>query len=64
MSLRRSSVLSVKPTPPKNLRQVETLQVFGVKATYMNTFRDWIFSEVPEAMDKQIWDLPVVKTLP
>jgi len=51
-------------TPPKNLRQVETLQVFGVKATYMNTFRDWIFSEVPEAMEKQIWYLPVVKTLP
>jgi len=64
MSLRRSSVLSVKPTPPKNIRQVETLQVFGVKATYMNTFRDWIFSEVPEAMDKQIWDIPVVTTLP
>ena len=64
MSLRRSSVLAEKPTPPKNLRQVETLQVFGVKATYMNTFRDWIFSEVPEAMEKQIWDLPVVKTLP
>lgn len=64
MSLRRSSVLAEKPTPPKNLRQVETLQVFGVKATYMNTFRDWIFSEVPEAMEKQVWDLPVVKTLP
>ncbi len=64
MSLRRSSVLAEKPTPPKNLRQVETLQVFGVKASYMNTFRDWIFSEVPEAMEKQIWDLPVVKTLP
>lgn len=64
MSLRRSSVLGVKPTQPKNLRQVETLQVFGVKATYMNTFRDWIFNEIPEALDKQIWDLPVVSTLP
>lgn len=64
MSLRRSSVLAQKPTPPKNLRQVETLQVFGIKASYMNTFRDWIFSEVPEAMEKQVWDLPVVKTLP
>jgi hypothetical protein len=64
MCLRRSSVLAAKPTPPKNLRQVETLQVFGVKATYMNTFRDWIMSEVPEAMEKQTWDLPVVKTLP
>jgi hypothetical protein len=64
MSLRRSSVLADKPVPPKNLRQVETLQVFGVKASYMNTFRDWILSEVPEAMEKQIWDLPVVKTLP
>ncbi len=64
MSLRRSSVLTQKPRPPKNLRQVETLQVFGIKANYMNTFRDWIFSEVPEAMEKQVWDLPVVKTLP
>jgi len=64
MSLRRSSVLAQKPTPPRNLRQVETLQVFGVKASYMNTFRDWIFSEVPEAVDREIWDLPVVKNLP
>jgi hypothetical protein len=64
MSLRRSSVLSQKPPQPRNLRQVETLQVFGVKATYMNTFRDWIFAEVPEAQDRQVWDLPVVKTLP
>jgi len=64
MSLRRSSVLAEKPAPPRNLRQVETLQVFGVKASYMNTFRDWIFSEVPEAQEKQVWDLPVVKTLP
>ena len=64
MSLRRSSVLADKPSGPRNLRQVETLQVFGVKATYMNQFRDWIFSEVPEAQEKQIWDLPVIKTLP
>jgi superfamily II DNA or RNA helicase len=64
MSLRRSSVLARIPTPPKGLRQVETLQVFGVEATYMNKFKDWIFSEVPEAMDKQVWELPVIKTIP
>jgi Type III restriction enzyme, res subunit len=64
MSLRRSSVLAQKPPVPPNLRQVETLQVFGVKATYMNTFKEWIFSEVPEAREKQVWDLPVLKTLP
>ncbi|RMH31193.1 MAG: DEAD/DEAH box helicase [Planctomycetota bacterium] len=64
MSLRRSSVLTEKPPTPKNLRQVETLQVFGIKASYMNQFRDWIFSEVPEAQERQVWDLPVVKTLP
>ncbi|MBL0926234.1 MAG: DEAD/DEAH box helicase family protein [Phycisphaerales bacterium] len=64
MSLRRSSVLAEKPPTPRNLRQVETLQVFGVKASYMNQFRDWIFSEVPEAQEKQVWDVPVVKTLP
>lgn len=64
MSLRRSSMLADKPAPPRNLRQVETLQVFGVKASYMNQFRDWIFSEVPEAQEKQVWDLPVVKKTP
>lgn len=64
MSLRRSSVLSVKPPTPQNLRHVETLQVFGVKASYMNQFRDWIFSEVPEALEKQVWDLPVIKKTP
>ena len=61
MSLRRSMVLTNKPNPPKNLRLVETLQVFGVKASYMNTFRDWILSEVPEAAERQVWDLPTVK---
>ncbi|MGP1347478.1 MAG: DEAD/DEAH box helicase family protein [Phycisphaerales bacterium] len=64
MSLRRSSVLAGKPAPPKGLRQVETLQVFGIRASYMNNFRDWIFNEVPEAQERKIWDLPVVKTLP
>ncbi|MGB0766169.1 MAG: DEAD/DEAH box helicase family protein [Phycisphaeraceae bacterium] len=64
MSLRRSSVLTQKPPMPKNLRQAETLQVFGIKANYMNTFRDWIFSEVPEAQERMVWDLPVAKTLP
>jgi hypothetical protein len=64
MSLRRSAVLATKPPPPKNLRQVETLQVFGVKATYMNTFRAWIEEEVPGSLAKEVWDLPVVKTLP
>jgi len=64
MSLRRSSVLVEKPSPPKNLRQVETLQVFGIQASYMKNFRDWIFEEIPEAQDRQVWDLPVVKTLP
>ena len=64
MSLRRSSELTERPPRPDNLRQVETLQVFGVKASYMRTFRDWILSEVPEALDKEVWELPVVKTLP
>ncbi len=63
-SLRRSSVLADKPAPPPNFRQVETLQVFGVKAKYLETFRKWIHSEVPEALAKETWDLPVVTTLP
>lgn len=64
MGLRRSSVLAEKPTPPRNLRQVETLQVFGVKASYMSTFTEWILSELPEALEKQVWELPTVRTLP
>ncbi len=64
MSLRRSYMLAQKPNPPKGLRQAETLQVFGIQANYINQFRDWIFSEVPEAQERQVWDLPVVKTLP
>ena len=64
MSLRRSYVLAQKPNPPKGLRQAETLQVFGIRADYIKKFRDWIFSEVPETQERQVWDLPVVKTLP
>jgi hypothetical protein len=67
MSLRRSSALGeLPPLPPKpdNLRQVETLQVFGVRADYMATFREWVQSEVPEALDRHVWELPVVRTLP
>jgi hypothetical protein len=64
MSLRRSTVLTKKPRPPQNIRIVETLQVFGVKADYMARFKDWIFSEVPEAQERQVWDLPVLKTMP
>lgn len=64
MSLRRSTVLAEKPTSPKGLRLVETLQVFGVKASYMATFKDWIEGEVPEAKDRQVWDLPTIENLP
>lgn len=64
MSLRRSSVLTLTPERPRNLRHVETLQVFGVKATYMETFRKWIDEEVPEAKDRQVWELPVVTRKP
>ncbi len=64
MSLRRSSVLAVRPDPPRNLRQVETLQVFGVKAAYMEQFSKWIHDEIPEAVEKQVWELPTVVTLP
>lgn len=63
--MRRSSVIAEKPAViPKHLRVLETLQVFGVKASYIGKFRDWIRDEVPEALDKQIWTLPVYRTLP
>ncbi|QQE11528.1 DEAD/DEAH box helicase family protein [Planctomycetota bacterium] len=64
MCLRRSSVLPKKPKTPNNIRQIETLQVFGVKANYMKKFRDWIYEEIPEAQEREYWHLPVVKKLP
>lgn len=63
--MRRSSVIAEKPdSSPKHLRVLETLQVFGVKASYIGKFRDWIRDEVPEALDKEVWTLPVYRTLP
>jgi len=67
MSLRRSSAQSGRPevpSPPQHIREVETLQVFGVKADYMARFRDWVQEEVPEAIERHVWELPVVTTLP
>ena len=64
-SLRRSGALTGLPEPrPRHLRVLETLQVTGVKASYMDTFRSWLRAEVPGAVDRRVWELPVVRTVP
>lgn len=46
MSLKRSSRLDPPPrNPPRNIEDLETLQVFGVRASYMRQFRDFLQEE-------------------
>src|SRR5205807_8543814 len=40
MSLKRSSMLDLDPKPPKSLRFLEMLNVFGVRADYMTQFKE------------------------
>lgn len=47
-SLKRSSALDASFQPgnlPKGLRDIETLNVFGVRAEYMDTFRKYLQDE-------------------
>lgn len=44
-SLKRSSALDNVDHPPENLPLVETLQVFGVRASYMEQFRGYLEEE-------------------
>jgi hypothetical protein len=43
-SLKRSSALEI--SPPKYLRILETLSIFGIKANYMDQFREYLEEEV------------------
>lgn len=64
MSLKRSSMLELNPKPPKSLRFLETLNVFGVRADYMTQFKEMLEVEgVPPGDQENVFDLPVISTL-
>lgn len=64
MSLKRSSALTLDPKPPKSLRFLETLNVFGIKADYMNQFKEMLEEEgVPPIDAENIFELPIVTKL-
>lgn len=62
-NLKRSShVPSVQP--PKHLRMLETLNVFGVHANYMRQFREYLEEEgVPTEAEPDEFVLPTIKNL-
>ncbi len=66
MSLKRSNFL-VKDcpsiTPPKNIGILETLNIFGVRADYMNTFKEMLEEEgVPTDKEQPfIINLPIIR---
>ncbi|CAN5533101.1 hypothetical protein BH11ARM1_BH11ARM1_07320 [soil metagenome] len=64
MSLKRSSMLELNPKPPKQLRFLETLNVFGVRADYMTQFKEMLEEEgVPPGDVEDIFELPVINNL-
>ena len=61
-SLKRSSALDM--LVPDNLSQVETLNIFGVRADYMQNFKEYLESEgIPTNEGRVELTLPTVKTL-
>lgn len=64
MSLKRSSMLELNPKPPKSLRFLETLNVFGVRADYMTQFKEMLEEEgVPPGDVEDVFELPVINNL-
>lgn len=64
MSLKRSSMLELNPKPPKSLRFLETLNVFGVRADYMTQFKEMLEEEgVPPGDVEDVFELPVISNL-
>jgi hypothetical protein len=64
MSLKRSSALTLNPAPPKSLRFLETLNVFGIRADYMNQFKEMLEEEgVPPVDAEDVFELPVISNL-
>ena len=68
-SLKRSSKLDTSYNPgilPRGLRDIETLNIFGVRADYMETFRKYLEDEGLPA-NEEVYipiQIPTVKLLP
>ena len=61
-SLKRSSALDSSFNPgaiPKGLREIETLNIFGVRADYMDTFRKYLEDEGLPANEDSYTEIPI-----
>jgi len=59
--LKRSSKLDYPVTVPKDIRKIETLTIFGVKADYMTQFKEYLEKEDMDINDSiKEFKLPVV----
>lgn len=64
-SLKRSSKLDYPVEVPKNIRKIETLTIFGVKADYMAQFKEYLEKEDMDLNDSiREFKLPVVSRFP
>jgi hypothetical protein len=63
--LKRSSRLDEAVEKPKHIREVETLNVFGIKADYMEEFKRFLEEEgLPSGDERDEFILPTFQTLP
>ncbi|HAF24592.1 MAG TPA: hypothetical protein DCK93_17095 [Blastocatellia bacterium] len=63
--LKRSSRLDEAIEKPKHIREVETLNVFGIEADYMEEFKKFLEEEgLPSGDDRDEFILPTFQTLP
>jgi hypothetical protein len=64
MCLKRSSKLGGIPKPPPHIGLLETLNIFGIRAQYMQQFKEYLEDEGLPANEERIeFILPVVKNL-
>lgn len=63
--LKRSSRLDEAVEKPKHIREVETLNVFGIKADYMEEFKKFLEEEgLPSGEERDEFILPTFQSLP
>ena len=63
MCLKRSSQIDVSPKP-QHISPLETLNIFGVRAQYMQQFKEYLEDEgLPSSEDRIEFILPVIKNL-
>lgn len=63
--LKRSSRLDEAVEKPKHIREVETLNVFGIQADYMEEFKKFLEEEgLPSGDERDEFTLPTFQTLP